>query len=885
MPRVTAAVVLALVAVGCEAVSPTSPGDGPEFAALAVPVADEVNDTIVSLVIDWRFSPSAFTVRPGTTVLWEFVGPKGHTVEDVSGLGLFDSGYEGGAGRPGDSLAFRFTSAGRYEFHCDPHPDLMRGYVEVPLDVTPVSGVLGLSFLVTWAAEPPGVDYVADVQVKRPGSAAFEAWMTGSKATSALYAPSATGTYEFRGRLRKTGGAVSQWSPSANAMVVSAGTANLPPVAAFEYSCSGLICWFGAAAADPDGVVVGWSWDLGDGTIWDAAEASHTYATRLRYSVSLAATDDGGAGGTYQRFFSPFNDGPNPVFTVSCEGLTCTFTDASVDPDGSVVMWGWEFGDGATDSTANPVHAFAAEGTYGVKLQVQDAAGLWGAQDTIPLYVTGGNTGPIPFFTYDCIGLVCSFTDLSSDIDGSVVAWSWDFGEGGTSTEQNPVYSFAVNGDYTVGLAVTDDGGLTSNSFTKAVRPRSPAPVAAFSVQCRYLECTFTDASTDGDGAVTAWSWDFGDAGTSTEQNPAHTFAANGTYTAALTVTDQYGSSSAPVTQVLTVAANVAPTAAFTASCVKLACTLTDGTTDGDGLVTAWAWDLGDGTTSVEPSPGHTFAADGSYLVSLTATDDAGAVSAPFTMVVTVAENFAPAAAFTASCSRLDCTFTDGATDVDGAIVSWSWDFGDGTTSTDPSPAHSYAEGGTYTVALVVTDDGGKTGTASQAVTVAPNQLPTAAFTVTCAYRTCTFTDGSTDPEGPVASWAWDFGDVTGSSEASPVHTFDADGTFTVTLTVTDGDAEAGAPAQQQVTVAANQAPVASFTWSCNAGRLCTFDGSASTDDVGIVTYTWYVAGRQFATGVTASRQFARSGTGEITLIVTDGPGLTGTAVQTITVP
>jgi PKD repeat protein len=807
-------------------------------------------------------------------------------VEDVSGLALFNSGSDGGAGRPGYKLAYRYTVAGTYEFHCDPHAGIMSGVVEVPLQVTPRNAVVGGTYSLVWASEPLAPDFTVDVQIRRPGSADFVMWTSGRTDQGVLWTPRSTGTYEFRARLNKSGGGSSDWSPRAVLVISAVGVTNLLPVADLALSCDGLLCGFRDESQDTDGSIAQWDWDLGNGTGSGVQDPTVHYGTAETFTVGLVTTDfEGAASALFERAVTPLNFPPNPVFSVSCEGLTCTFTDASFDPDGSVVMWGWEFGDGATDSTANPVHAFAAEGTYGVKLQVQDAAGLWGAQDTIPLFVTGGNTGPIPFFTYDCTGLVCSFTDLSSDIDGSVVAWSWDFGEGGTSTEQNPVYSFAVNGDYIVGLAVTDDGGLTSNSFTKAVRPRSPAPVAAFSVQCRYLECTFTDASTDGDGAVTAWSWDFGDAGTSTEQNPAHTFAANGTYTAALTVTDQYGSSSAPVTQVLTVAANVAPTAGFTVSCVKLACSFTDGTTDGDGTVAAWAWDFGDGTTAAEPSPGHTFAADGSYAVSLTATDDAGAASAPFTQVVTVAENFAPTAAFTPSCARLDCTLADGSTDVDGTIVSWSWDFGDGTTSTDPSPAHSFAQGGTYTVALVVTDDGGKTGSASQPVTVAPNQLPTAAFTVTCAYRTCTFTDQSADPEGPVAAWSWDFGDGTGSTEASPVHTYDTDGTFTVTLTVTDGDAAAGGPAQQPVTVAANQAPVASFTWSCNASRLCTFDGAASTDDVGIVTYTWYVAGRQFATGVTASRQFARSGSGEVTLTVTDELGLTATAVQTITVP
>jgi PKD repeat protein/plastocyanin len=890
MTRVPAAAVLVVlgVSIGCDDRPPTGPGASPAVElGPGAPGVHQATDTVEARVFDWRFAPTYMTVRQGTTVLWEFLGPKGHTVEDVSGLELYDSGSEGGAGRPGDSLAFRFTSAGRYEFHCDPHPDLMKGSIEVPLEVSPASGVLGAAFLVQWASETPGAAYAVDVQVKRPGNAAFESWMTGRKDRSAYYTPSAVGKYEFRGRLRKTGGATSQWSTGAFVVVVEAGATNLPPVAGMQITCTGLMCLFGDASADPDGAIAAWTWDVGDGTAADVPEFPHTYATRTKFTLSLVVTDDwGSVSGPYTRTMTPFNSAPTPVFTHACTDLTCAFMDASFDVDGTVTGWSWDFGDGATDTTPNPVHTFADEGTFGVRFQVRDNSGFWGALDTIPLNVTAGNTGPIPLFTYACTGVVCSFTDLSMDTDGSVVAWSWEFKDGGTSTEQNPVHPYAANGDYTVGLAVTDNGGLTSSSFTKVVKPRSPVPVAAFTALCRYLECTFTDGSTDGDGAVTAWSWTFGDGQTSTSQNPVHTYGANGAYTATLTVTDQYGSVSAPSAQTHAVAANVAPTAAFTAVCLQLACAFTDGTTDGDGTVVGWIWDFGDGNGSTEQSPAHTFGADGTYAVTLTATDDAGATGAPFSSQVTVAENFAPTAAFSVSCLRLDCVFTDASSDPDGSIVSWTWDFGDGTGSAEPSPSHRFVDGGSYTVTLLVADNGGKTGgPAAQMVNVAGNQLPTAAFTVSCAYRTCTFTDASGDPEGPVAGWSWDFGDGNGSTAASPVHTFGADGAFTVTLAVTDGDGAASAPAQQVVTVAANQAPVASFTWSCNASRLCTFNGSGSTDDVGIVTYTWFVSGRQFATGVTATRQFTRAGAGSITLTVTDGLGLTGTITQIITVP
>ncbi|MEZ4422279.1 MAG: PKD domain-containing protein [Gemmatimonadota bacterium] len=151
-------------------------------------------------------------------------------------------------------------------------------------------------------------------------------------------------------------------------------------------------------------------------------------------------------------------------------------------------------------------------------------------------------------------------------------------------------------------------------------------------------------------------------------------------------------------------------------------------------------------------------------------------------------------AAFTAACTDLDCTFTDGSSDPDGSVVSWLWDFGDGTTSTASSPTHTYVHGWELRPGRVSCNVHGEPhrhrgGVASASQTVsptAPNQMPVAAFTATCTDLDCTFTDGSSDPDGSVVSWLWDFGDGTTSTASSPTHTYVSAATFTVSLTVTD---------------------------------------------------------------------------------------------------
>jgi PKD repeat protein len=149
----------------------------------------------------------------------------------------------------------------------------------------------------------------------------------------------------------------------------------------------------------------------------------------------------------------------------------------------------------------------------------------------------GGNIPPTADFTYSINDLTVDFTDTSNDPDGNIVSWLWDFGDGNTSTAQNPSHTYAAYGTYTVTLTVTDDDDAT-DSVSKDVTLTAPTPpVADFTFTTDCLTACFTDASTD-DGTIESWLWDFGDGNTSTEQNPCHTYAAAGTYTVTLTVTD-----------------------------------------------------------------------------------------------------------------------------------------------------------------------------------------------------------------------------------------------------------------------------------------------------------------------------------------------------------
>jgi PKD repeat protein len=180
------------------------------------------------------------------------------------------------------------------------------------------------------------------------------------------------------------------------------------------------------------------------------------------------------------------------------------------------------------------------------------------------------NTPPTAAFTPSCLLLVCSFADGSTDADGQVTAYTWDFGDGtAAAITKDAVHTYGAGNTYPVSLTVIDNDGATSD-LTQSVLVHAPAnapPTAAFTSSCTDLTCSFTDLSTDGDGTVVGFQWDFGDGAMAATQNATHAYASAGTYAVELTVTDDGGTTghlSRPVT--VTAPQTAAPTIALEVS-------------------------------------------------------------------------------------------------------------------------------------------------------------------------------------------------------------------------------------------------------------------------------------------------------------------------------
>ena len=497
---------------------------------------------------------------------------------------------------------------------------------------------------------------------------------------------------------------------------------------------------------------------------------------------------------------APGNVPPDADYNWRCDGLTCAFTDASRDRDGSVVGWNWNFGDGSTSTEREPTHAFRAPGTYAVTLIATDNDGA-SDQSTKTVRVEApppANQAPTAAFSFDCDALRCDFdADDSRDNDGRITGYSWNFGDGATGEGREPRHDYAAAGAYNVTLTVTDDDGATG-SVTRQITTSPPdnrEPDADFEVSCTDLTCTFTDRSTDPDGNIVSRVWDYGD-GSPTSSTPSHTYSAEGRYTVTLTVTDDRGGTDTREREARPTAPpapNQPPTAAFTFGCNELNCSFnSDGSSDGDGQIDRYQWDFGDGSGSDARNPQHSYAASGTYQVTLTVTDNDGASNSQTQSATVTAPpaNQPPTASLSVSCEGLTCSFDSSGSSDDGGIAGRGWTFGDGSQDQGVSPSHTYGGSGTYDVILTVTDAQGLSDTETQSVTVTePNQEPTAVIgSISCTGMNCTFSDASTDPNGAdtIQQWSWVFGDGQSSNQRNPTHQYAEARNYDVTLTVTD---------------------------------------------------------------------------------------------------
>lgn len=480
------------------------------------------------------------------------------------------------------------------------------------------------------------------------------------------------------------------------------------PIAAFTSAPTCNMTLNAVDSSIPDlSPITGWAWNFGDTTTSTQQNPGHVYANTGSYNVQLIITTQNGC---QDSVIMPVQVDEDPVayflLPGNC-GLNVTFTDSSYVPNnlGVISGWAWDFGDMGTSSAQNGSHTYGSANTWNVTLTVTDSRGC---TDTYTQPFTS-NPFPSANFIYSsaCLGDSTQFTDQSGVQFSSISSWNWNFGNGNTSVLQNPDYTFAQPGTYSVELIVMSAGGCEDTvQHTITVYPY---PVADFSASevCSGFTTDFTDLSTIQFGNITGYTWDFGDPSLSqsNQVNPSAFYANHGQYTVNLTVVGDNG-----CTTNYSELVNVWPkpvldfTADPLAGCWPVEPEFDNLSTIASGSITTWSWTFGDGNTSTQFEPQHLYPnAPGLYTVSLYAISDRGCdTSITKTDYITVYPQ--PTAQFSYEPSNVT-VLKPQVQFINLSVMgeSYEWDLGDGNTSTIANPVHIYSDEdtGTYVIQLI----------------------------------------------------------------------------------------------------------------------------------------------------------------------------------------
>ncbi len=370
-------------------------------------------------------------------------------------------------------------------------------------------------------------------------------------------------------------------------------------------------------------------------------------------------------------------------------------------------------------------HAFELSFTGDASSSSRDQYPFYYEEDTFD-----GNRHPYADFTFSPSdpnpGESVSFTDESYDDDGSISSWNWEFGDGATSSSQNPSHTYSDTGTYEVNLTVTDNDGETDN-VTKniAVSPDDPGsyvPSASFQFSTSDLNVTFTDTSSDPDGSIVNWTWSFGDNNHSYSQNPTHWYQNGAVYhVVRLIVRDDDG-----YTDSITKGVYLHGYADFTYSPKNPSVGDTvffTGRSSGQMYISGRSWSFGDGSQARGKNPTHIYSSPGTYTVSLTASYS-GTDSHSTSIEVTEEDNGGGdiQAAFTYTADGTTVHFTDMSQSA-YPIEAYSWEFGDGGSSSMENPSHTYSEKGNYTVSLTVTDSQGNSDSETRTISLEEDEV------------------------------------------------------------------------------------------------------------------------------------------------------------------
>lgn len=592
-----------------------------------------------------------------------------------------------------------------------------------------------------------------------------------------------------------------------------------------------------------------WQWNFGNGATSTLKNPSTTYFLPGTYTVTLTVTNPSGTHTLTRQQFVTVYGKPLVAFSgsdsIGCYPYPVQFSDLSVASPGTTnTNWFWDLGDGAQSTSQNPQNTYLNSGNYTVSVKVTNDKGCWSvATKQAYIQINGGVTSDFTFQQPAVCRTPLTIQFANASSGPGILSYQWNFGDGGTSTQPAPSYTYNNPGVFTVTLITTSSSGCRdtmrkvnlfnfNNIITSFTAPDSV---------CVGQNVSFQNTSSS---PANSSLWSFGDGSTSSFTSPVKAFATPGTYTVRLL--QAYGVCTDSVSK--TIKVKPKPTALFSASKTAFCQTPANVAFQSNATdAVSYLWSFGDGNTSTQQAPSHTYSAYGSYTVSLVVTSSNGCtdtLNKPGFIVVSK-----PVITFTnlpvKGCVPYNVNF-NAAVSTPDPVVSYLWNFGNGTTSTEATPSYTYTAQGTYAVTLTVTTAGGctETFTLQEAVKVGtkPNVNFSAVPNPVCAFQPVSFTNLTT---GGGTEYQWIFGDGGTSTDKDPRHEYSDTGVFNVTLIVTNNGCRDSLRIDSLIRV---KPPIAQFTYA----NTCANKLRVTFRDTSLGATSWFW---QFGDGTTSTQR------------------------------
>ncbi len=542
-----------------------------------------------------------------------------------------------------------------------------------------------------------------------------------------------------------------------------------------------------------------WKWYFGDGDSSNIQCPEHVYKNPGKYTVTLKTTNAFGCSFTKTNidYIHVFHK-PAVLFTVN-DSINCIapFEVTFVNKSTNFKSCNWDFGDGTIDTTQNPSHIYNAIYTYNVRLTIQDNNGCINSltkKDFIQIVkptiqisksIDGG-----------CKPLAVTYTN-NSTFNSAIKYNKWYFGDGTTSTENNPTHIYTDTGSFDISLVIVDVKGCKDSLTLKKIVGVGSPPVIDFETNdilgCIPYKVEFKNNTV----FAQRFSWNFGDGLTDNSFAPIHkynTYPDNSGYVNVTLKATQYGCANSltknkyirilppiPGFKILNPTSCDTPFTAVFVNTSKYA--------------TKFIWDFKDGSpleNTNKDTVRHVFYDRGSHNIELTVYNSNSLCKNSKTQTVTISKIVPGFDQDLASvCMNKTISFMD--TSYSNSIINkWTWDFGDGTTTetTVNSVNHKYKIPGNYNVSLKVTNQL-NCSKIIQKNSVIIHPLPSPRFnadiTEGCAPMNVSFSDISKAvAPSTIKKWFWNFGDGLTDINKNPQHIYKTNGNFTVSLKVTD---------------------------------------------------------------------------------------------------